>query len=110
MKNILLALMSFVIIGCTYNISPVTNTVDLTSKDFSNAKNLKEVKACEFFFLGILGPFGNAQIFKAIQKNNIKKVYVVEKSHSNFIIVQRNCVFIYGEEMTSEEQWKYREK
>ena len=41
MKNILLALMSFVIIGCTYNISPVTNTVDLTSKDFSNAKNLK---------------------------------------------------------------------
>jgi hypothetical protein len=40
----------FLIIGCTYNISPVINTVDLTSKDFSNSKNLKEVKACEFFW------------------------------------------------------------
>ena len=29
--------MSFVIIGCT-TISPVKNTVDLTSTDFSNAK------------------------------------------------------------------------
>ena len=67
----------FLIIGCTYNISPVTNTVDLTSRDFSNAKNLKEVEACEFYFIGFIGPFGNAQIFKAIQKNSIKKEYVV---------------------------------
>ena len=102
--------MSFVIIGCTYNTSPVTNTVDLNSKDFSNAKNFKEVKECEYYLIGILGPFGNAQIFKAIQKNSIKKVYAVEKSHANFIIVQRNCVFVYGEEMTSEEKWKYRDK
>ena len=68
MKNILIVLMSFVIIGCS-TISPVTNTVDLTSTDFSNAKNFKEAKACEFFFIGFIGPFGNAQIIKAIQEN-----------------------------------------
>ena len=96
--------MSFVIIGYTYNISPVTNTVDLTSKDFSNAKNFKEVKACNYFLIVILGPFGNAQMFKAIQKNSIKKVFAVEIPHSNFIIVKRNCVSIYGEEMTPEEK------
>ena len=77
MKNILLVLISFVIIGCR-TVSPVTNTVDLTSLDFSNARNLKEAKACEIYLLGFIGPFGNAQIIKAILENNIKKVYTVD--------------------------------
>ena len=74
MKNILLVLISFVIIGCL-TVSPVTNTVDLTSVGFSNARNFKEAKACEIYFLGFIGPFGNVQIIKAIQENYIKKVY-----------------------------------
>ena len=100
--------MSFVIIGCT-TISPVTNTVDLTSTDFSNAKNFKEAKACEFFFIGFIGPFGNAQIIKAIQESHIKKVYAVDKYYANYIFVQERCVFVYGEEMTTKEIWENRE-
>ena len=102
MKNILLVLISFVIIGCT-TVSPVTNTVDLTNTDFINAKDFKEAKACEFYILGI-GPFGNKQIIKAIQENYIKKVYAVDKYFSNWILFQRSCVLVYGEEMTRPEK------
>ena len=75
MKNILLVLISFVIIGCSIARSPIENTVDLTSVDFKNAKDFKEAKACEIYFHGFIGPFGNVQIIKAIQENYIKKVY-----------------------------------
>jgi len=108
MKNILIVLISIVIIGCSTR-SPVTNTVDLTSRDFSNAKNLKEAEACEFYIIGFIGPFGNAQIFNAIKENNIKKVYAVDKYSANYIFVQERCVFVYGEEMTTKEIWENRE-
>ena len=98
MKNILLVLISFVIIGCR-TVSPVTNTVDLTSLDFSNARNLKEAKMCEVYLLGFIGPFGNAQIITAIRAYNIKKVYAVDMNYTNAIIFQRRCVIVYGEEM-----------
>jgi len=45
-------------------------------------------------------PFGNAQIIKAIQENNIKKVYAVDVYSSNYFFVQKRCVLVYGEEMT----------
>ena len=98
MKNILLVLISFVIIGCR-TVSPVTNTVDLTSLDFSNARNLKEAKMCEVYLLGFIGPIGNAQVITAIRTYNIKKVYSVDYHYINAIIVQKRCVIVYGEEM-----------
>ena len=103
MKNSLLVLISFVIIGCM-TVSPVTNTVDLTSLDFSNARNLTEAKICEYYIFGILGPFGNAQIITAIQAYNIKKVYAVDMTYTNLIIAQKRCVIVYGEEMTNSEK------
>ena len=109
MKNILLVLISFVIIGCT-TVSPVTNTVDLTNTDFINAKDYKEAKACEIYLIGFIGPFGNAQIIKAIQENYIKKVYAVDKYFSNWILFQRRCVLVYGEEMTRPEKIERRIK
>jgi len=109
MKNILLVLISFVIIGCT-TVSPITNTVDLTNVDFKNAKDFKEAKACEIYFLGFIGPFGNVQIIKAIQENYIKKVYAVDKYFSNWIIFQKRCVLVYGEEMTRPEKIERRIK
>ena len=109
MKNILLVLISFVIIGCT-TVSPITNTVDLTNTDFINAKDFKEAKACEIYLLGFIGPFGNAQIIKAIQENNIKKVYAVDVSVSNYIFVQERCVLVYGEEMTPLEKQERKKK
>ena len=109
MKNILLVLISFVIIGCT-TVSPITNTVDLTNTDFINAKDFKEAKACEIYLLWIIGPFGNAQIIKAIQENYIKKVYAVDKYYSNWILFQRRCVLVYGEEMTRPEKIERRIK
>ena len=99
MKNILLVLISFVIIGC-YTVSPVTNKVDLTSLEFKNTRDFKEEKACEIYLIGFIGPFGNAQIIKAIQENNIKKVYAVDVYSSNYFFVQKRCVLFYGEEMT----------
>ena len=109
MKNILLVLISFVIIGCT-TVSPVTNTVDLTNTDFINAKDFKEGKACEIYLIGFIGPFGNAQIIKAIQENYIKKVYAVDKYFSNWILFQRRCVLVYGEEMTPLEKHERKKK
>ena len=103
MKNILLVLISFVIIGCR-TWSPVTNTVDLTSVDFSNARNFKEAKACEIYLLGFIGPFGNAQIIKAIQENYIKKVYAVDRYYSNYFFIQQTCVFVYGEEISADKR------
>ena len=109
MKNILLVLISFVIIGCT-TVSPVTNTVDLTNTDFINAKDFKEAKACEIYFLWFIGPFGNAQIIKAIQENYIKKVYAVDKYFTNYILFQEKCVVVYGETMTRPEKIERRIK
>jgi hypothetical protein len=109
MKNILLVLISFVIIGCT-TVSPITNTVDLTNTDFINAKDFKEAKACEIYLIGFIGPFGNAQIIKAIQENYIKKVYAVDKYFSNWILFQRRCVLVYGEEMTPLEKHERKKK
>ena len=111
MKNILLVLISFVIIGCSIAESPITNTVDLTSVDFKNARDFKEAKACEIYFLYFIGPFfGDAQIIKAIQENYIKKVYAVDKYFSNWILFQRRCVLVYGEEMTRPEKIERRIK
>ena len=110
MKNILLVLISFVIIGCTIAESPITNTVDLTNTDFINAKDFKEAKACEIYLIGFIGPFGNAQIIKAIQENYIKKVYAVDKYYSDWIIFQKRCVLVYGEEMTRSEKIERRIK
>ena len=109
MKNILLVLISFVIIGCT-TVSPITNTVDLTNTDFINAKDFKEAKACEIYFLWFIGPFGNAQIIKAIQENYIKKVYAVDKYFTNYILFQEKCVIVYGETMTRPEKIERRIK
>ena len=109
MKNILLVLIIFVIIGCT-TVSPITNTVDLTNTDFINAKDFKEAKACEFYFLWFIGPFGNAQIIKAIQENYIKKVYAVDKYFTNYIFFQEKCVVVYGETMTRPEKIERRIK
>ena len=109
MKNILLVLISFVIIGCT-TVSPITNTVDLTNTDFINAKDFKEAKACEINFLWFIGPFGNAQIIKAIQENYIKKVYAVDRYFANYLFVQEICVFVYGEEMTPLEKQERKKK
>ena len=109
MKNILLVLISFVIIGCT-TVSPVTNTVDLTNTDFINAKDFKEGKACEIYLIGFIGPFGNAQIIKAIQENYIKKVYAVDKYFTNYIFVQEKCVVVYGETMTPLEKHERKKK
>ena len=103
MKNILLVLISFVIIGCR-TWSPVTNTVDLTTLDFSNARNLKEAKACEFYVFGFIGPIGNAQIITAIRVYNIKKVYAVDRYYTNALIFQKSCIIVYGEEMTNAEK------
>ena len=111
MKNILLVLISFVIIGCTIARSPIENTVDLTSVDFKNAKDFKEAKACEIYFLYFIGPFfGDAQIVKAIQENYIKKVYAVDKYFTNYIFVQQRCVVVYGEEMTRLEKHERKKK
>ena len=109
MKNILLVLISFVIIGCT-TVSPITNTVDLTNTDFINAKDFKEAKACEIYLIGFIGPFGNAQIIKAIQENYIKKVYAVDKYFTNYILFQEKCVIVYGETMTRPEKIERRIK
>ena len=105
MKNILLVLISFVIIGCR-TVSPVTNTVDLTSLDFSNARYLKEAKMCEVYLLGFIGPIGNAQVITAIRTYNIKKVYAVDYHYINAIIAQKRCVMVYGEEMTPADKRK----
>ena len=109
MKNILLVLISFVIIGCT-TVSPITNTVDLTNTDFINAKDFKEAKACEIYLIGFIGPFGNAQIIKAIQENYIKKVYAVDKYFTNYIFFQEKCVVVYGETMTPLEKHERKKK
>ena len=109
MKNILLVLISFVIIGCT-TVSPITNTVDLTNTDFINAKDFKEGKACEIYLIGFIGPFGNAQIIKAIQENYIKKVYAVDKYFTNYILFQEKCVVVYGETMTPLEKQERKKK
>ena len=55
-------------------------------------------------------PFGNAQIIKAIQENNNKKVYAFDVYSSNYFFVQKRWVLVYGEEMTHLEKQERKKK
>ncbi len=87
----------FLLGGCSLAISPVVNSVDLTQVDFSNAKNFKKSKSCATFLLGIIGPFGDAQVINAVKEGNIKKVYSVDYENGNYILFSQYCVVVYGE-------------
>ena len=100
MKKILLALILVILLGvsgCSLARSPVTNTVDLTKIDFSNAESLQESEACATYILGFIGPIGDAKIIDAIKSANIKKVYAVDYKSGFYVLFSQSCVVVYGE-------------
>ncbi len=87
----------FLIGGCSIAVSPVVNSVELTNLDFSDASNLKKSKSCATYLLGLIGPFGDAQVINAVREGNIKKVYSVDYENGFYLLFSQNCVVVYGE-------------
>ena len=94
-KLLVLCLLGAGLSGCTTIWTPVINSTDLQSTDFS--ETMKQGESCQLYILGILGPFGNASVVEAAGNAGISKVNVVDEKWSNYIIYSQQCVVAYGD-------------
>lgn len=93
-KLLVLCLVGIGLTGCTTMRTPVINSTDLQTTDFS--KTMKKGESCQLYILGILGPFGNASVVEAAKNADISKVNVVDEKWSNYIIYSQECVVAHG--------------
>ena len=92
----LVALCIFVcVIGCATMTTPVVNSIDIKTTDFS--KTMKTGEACRIYVLGFIGPFGDASIVQAAQEAKISKVEAVDYKSGWYVLFSRFCVRVYGE-------------
>ena len=99
MNKLLIALIGLAVFagGCSTQISPAINSVDLTKVDFSDAKYFKEGEACGIYLFGLIGPFmGDAKIIDAVKSANIKKISAVDYRSAYYVLFSKNCVVVYG--------------
>ncbi len=94
-KLLVLCLVGMGLVGCTTLWTPVINSTDLQSTDFS--ETMKQGESCQLYVLGLLGPFGNASVVDAAASAGISKVNVVDQKYSNYILFAQQCVVAYGE-------------
>ena len=94
-KLLVLCLLGAGLAGCSTLWTPVVNSTDLQTTNFS--KPMKQGESCQTYILGILGPFGNASVVEAAKNGEMSKVNVVDGKTSNYIIFAQNCVVAYGE-------------
>ncbi len=94
-KILILCLVALGLVGCTTLWTPVINSTDLQTTDFS--KSMKQGESCQLYVLGFLGPFGNASVVEAAANAGISKVNVVDQKYSNYILFAQQCVVAYGD-------------
>ncbi len=87
------------IAGCSIQRSPVTNIADISRIDFSDADSLKEASSCARYVFGIIGPFGDPSVMKAIKKGKLKTVKAVDYKEGYYILWSSDCVIVYGDKM-----------
>ena len=93
---IIMVLYAFICItGCATMTTPVVNSIDIKSTDFS--KTMKTGEACCTYVLGFIGPFGDASIVQAAQEAKISKVEAVDYKSGWYVLFSRFCVRVYGE-------------
>jgi hypothetical protein len=93
---VMLALCMFVcVVGCATLTSPVVNSIDIKSTDFS--KSMKTGEACRTYVLCFIGPFGDASIVQAAQEAKISKVEAVDYKSGWYFLFSKYCVRVYGE-------------
>jgi len=83
--------------ACAPQFTPMINTTDVSQVDFSNVDELKVGTDCAHYLLGIVGPFGRAELVEAVKDAEITKVKTVDYSSHNYLVYSRMCVKAYGE-------------
>ncbi|MBO4956601.1 MAG: hypothetical protein J6C50_02070 [Rickettsiales bacterium] len=96
-KKLLIA--GFTVLGisaCSIINEPVVNTIQLNDADLTNISNIKIGKSCTTSILGLFGPFGDANLIKAIEDGGIKKIVSSDTKIESFGLITRNCIRVYG--------------
>ena len=83
------------IAGCAAMTTPVSNTINLKEVDFS--KEMKDSKSCQYYILGLIGPFGDASVVNAAKKSGLSKIEVVEHKYGWYLFATQHCVVVYGQ-------------
>ncbi len=86
----------FFVAGCSLAVTPVSNTVDLSQVDFTNAASFKESKACASYLFGFKLE-GNPSVMEAVKSGGIKKVKSVDYQVMDFVVFRKACVVVYGQ-------------
>ncbi len=94
----LLALLSLAgLTGCMSKQSPLLNVVDLTQTDFSDVASFKKGESCQTLLFGALPIGGSSSAISAIEKGGIQFVKAIDYRLKSWVVVQQNCVTVYGE-------------
>ncbi|MCB0390107.1 MAG: hypothetical protein KDD58_02395 [Bdellovibrionales bacterium] len=106
---LILLLSNFLLLGCTTISTPVVNSIDLNSINSININTLVRSEACSTYFLGI-GPIGesDSSLITALDKVPLKNVFYIEKTFSNYFLMQFNCTVAYGKR--DEKRFKTKSK
>lgn len=98
MRKILMVMMlaaAFATAGCVSYVTPVANIAEIDDVDMTTS--FKTGESCAWLLLQFIGPFGDMSVVKASQGAGIRKVEVVDYRMENYLIVQRQCAYVYGQ-------------
>ncbi|MFA9461698.1 TRL domain-containing protein [Thiohalorhabdus sp. Cl-TMA] len=98
-KLVVVGVAGLAITGCSTKTSPVVNTNNFQTTDFS--KEFQKGKACANYLLGFIGPFGDASLVEAAKNGNISNVEVVDYRWSYYVLLGQDCVIAYGDNSKS---------
>jgi len=86
---------SLMLLGCSVTGTPLINSTDLSSVDFSKIDKLKRGEDCAKHYLGF-GPFGTRSIRAAAKNGGIAKVKVIDNENTGGFFSSSACVVAYG--------------
>lgn len=75
------------------NTPPMMAQLDLNKVNFSEIS--KKAEDCEYYILGLIGPFGSHSVVEAAMKGDISKVIAADYTYSSKILYANRCVVVY---------------
>ena len=99
MARRLLSLTSLLLLGaCATRVVPITNSVDTTHIDYSNASQIQAGQSCQDFVLGIFPVGDDMSLFDAIERAGIRRVTMLEYGVTNHVVFTERCVIVHGDD------------
>lgn len=92
---VLLCILVLGFTGCSTTMTPIVNTLDIKTIDFSIT--MKEGKSCQGFIIGFIPIGEDASIVKAAKNGGISKVKLVEHKTNYYPFYCKRCIVVHGQ-------------